>query len=216
MNVGVIELRLGKRDRPAKGATTMTLICLVRHGETDWNREGRLQGKTDIPLNSVGVLQAGQCRDYLANEQWDAVISSPLARAKQTALIINEKIQLPFSEEKAFIERDYGDAEGLSIEERLSKFPDKKYPNQEDRSALIDRILLGLEEIVQEWPNKRIILVAHGAVINAILSILSNGEIGSSKTVLGNACLSEIEFDEGRWVIHFYNDTDYLALLNKE
>lgn len=193
----------------------MTLICLVRHGETDWNRDGRLQGKTDIPLNSVGILQARQCRDYLENAQWDVVISSPLARAKQTALIINEKMQLPFSERKAFIERDYGDAEGLNIDERLLQFPDKIYSNQEERPALIERILVGLEKLVHDWPNKRIILVAHGAVINAILSVLSNGEIGSSKTVLGNVCLSEIEFDEGRWVIHFYNDTDYLALHNK-
>ncbi|WP_371931551.1 histidine phosphatase family protein [Bacillus sp. MMSF_3328] len=86
----------------------MTEICLVRHGQTDWNAEGRIQGRTDIELNEMGVRQAAACRDHLANENWDIIISSPLQRARQTAEIINQNIQKPLVLMEEFIEKSFG------------------------------------------------------------------------------------------------------------
>ncbi|MGX1428958.1 broad specificity phosphatase PhoE [Cytobacillus horneckiae] len=75
----------------------MTMICLIRHGETDWNAQNRIQGRTDIPLNGKGKQQAIQCGKYLALNDWDVIISSPLIRARQTAELINENTNLPIT-----------------------------------------------------------------------------------------------------------------------
>jgi uncharacterized phosphatase len=111
----------------------VTYLCLVRHGETDWNSLGKLQGRADIPLNKIGVLQAEECREVLKSSKWDVIITSPLKRAKETAEIINKELKSPIVEMVDFIERYYGDAEVMTVKERLSTFPNRNYPKQEDR-----------------------------------------------------------------------------------
>ncbi|MFC4356309.1 histidine phosphatase family protein [Chryseomicrobium palamuruense] len=189
----------------------MTIICLVRHGETDWNAIGMLQGRTDIPLNETGFRQAEECSELLKTSQWDVIITSPLKRAKQTAEIINKKVIVPVVEMEDFLERDYGDAEGMTYEERNSKFPDNLYPNQEERTALNKRVIEGIEKINQEYGDKKILLVAHGAVINAILAVFSNGKIGSGKTNLINACISNIYLHKDKWRIKDFNQISHLS-----
>lgn len=192
----------------------ITTICLVRHGETDWNALGKLQGRTDIQLNKTGIIQAEECSEFLKSSQWDVIITSPLKRAKQTAEIINENLNVPLIEMKDFLERDYGDAEGMVLEERISAFPDKSYPNQEDRLTLNNRIMTGIQEINQKYEENKILLIAHGAVINAILTVLSNGKIGSGKTKLLNACISNIYFHQDRWQIKDFNQISHLSKYN--
>ncbi|MFE4523717.1 histidine phosphatase family protein [Cytobacillus firmus] len=192
----------------------MTTICLVRHGETDWNLKGKLQGRTDIPLNEAGILQAEECSEYLKSFVWDALVTSPLMRAKQTAEIINIKIKVPLIEMEEFLERNYGDAEGLTLEERMRVYPDKIYPNQEDQVSLRNRVMSGIEKIVEDFGERRILLVAHGAIINGILANLSNGEIGSGKTKLMNACISSIHFHQEEWKIENYNQISHLSCYN--
>lgn len=191
----------------------MTQICLVRHGETDWNKEGRIQGRTDIPLNSLGRLQAEKCGKYLAESDWDLIISSPLVRAKQTAEIISSYIRQPVITLEAFMKRGYGEAEGLAAKERILRFPYCHYPGQESRDSLTKRVMVGIGFIQDHYENKRIILDAHGAVINTILAFISSGEIGSGKTRLHNACLSKLEFqaEENKWVLLKYNEVHHLA-----
>ena len=111
----------------------MTAICLIRHGETDWNALGKLQGRTDIPLNETGKKQAKETGAFLKGSDWDVIITSPLRRAKETAEIINQYLGLEIIEMEDFIERNYGDAEGMPFEERMRLYPDKEYPNQEHR-----------------------------------------------------------------------------------
>jgi uncharacterized phosphatase len=178
---------------------------LVRHGETDWNAIGKLQGRTDIPLNSTGITQAKECSEFLSGSNWDVIITSPLKRAKQTAEIINAYLKLPIVEMEEFIERCYGDAEGLPIEERLVTFHDGNIPNQETMNSLKSRVMEGIHIINDKFPNKKIILVAHGTVINSILATLSNGEIGSGKTKLLNACISNIHYHQKEWKIVEHN-----------
>lgn len=189
----------------------MTMICLVRHGETDWNAQGKIQGRTDIPLNELGKQQAKECRDFLSQSNWDVIISSPLKRAKQTAEIINEGLHIPLIEMEEFQERSFGDAEGMPLDERIRKFPDRNYPNQEERSDLQARLLKGIKQIHSTYRDKKVLLVAHGAVINAILSMFSKGEIGSGKTSLINACISTVQFLEDKWNIIDYNQVSHLT-----
>ena len=189
----------------------ITLICLVRHGETDWNVLGKLQGRTDIPLNESGILQAEECSEFLKSLQWDVIITSPLKRAKQTAEIINKNLNLSLIEMKDFLERDYGKAEGMLLEERIAAFPKKSYPVQEDRLTLNNRVMLGIQEIHQRYAGSNILLVAHGAVINAILADLSKGKVGSEKTELKNACISNIHYHQDRWRIKDFNQISHLS-----
>lgn len=189
----------------------ITEICLVRHGETDWNSFGKLQGRTDIPLNSNGINQARECGKFLASANWDLIVTSPLQRAKQTAEIISRLINIPIYEMADFLERDYGDAEGMTVKERAAAFPDKNYPNQENRNSLNKRVMIGLEKIIQSYKCRRVILVAHGAVINAILAQLSNGKVGFGKTKLINACISNIDFSQDTWNIRDFNQVTHLS-----
>ncbi|QOK30108.1 histidine phosphatase family protein (plasmid) [Cytobacillus oceanisediminis] len=194
----------------------MIEICLIRHGETDWNSLGKLQGRTDIPLNKNGINQARECGKFLASANWDLIVTSPLQRAKQTAEIIRSLIDIPIFEMADFLERDYGDAEGMTVKERTAAFPDKKYPNQENRNSLNKRVVIGLEKIIQSYKCRKVILVAHGAVINAILAELSNGEVGSGKTRLMNACISNIIFSQDTWNIRNFNQVAHLSQYSEE
>lgn len=189
---------------------SLSFICLVRHGETDWNVVRKIQGRTDIPLNEKGIIQAQYCKKYLSKFQWDVIVSSPLQRARQTAEIINTELRLPFIVMDEFIERHYGDVEGLTIEERSSMFPDFQCPNQENFELVKNRVMEGINKLHQIYPNKKTIVVAHGGVINTLLFVLSNGEIGSGKTKLFNGCLSHIYLYKNEWKIKNYNQTSHL------
>ena len=107
----------------------MTELYLVRHGETDWNRQRRIQGLTDIPLNDTGREQARMTGMLLARRrfpgaQWDAVLTSPLSRAAETAAIIAGELGLPAPVSIAtMVERNYGEAEGLDFVELERRFP---------------------------------------------------------------------------------------------
>lgn len=194
----------------------MTRICIVRHGETDWNKTGQIQGKTDIALNQTGIQQARECSDYLRQYDWDVIVTSPLSRAARTAEIINEQLDIPLIKMEEFVERDFGMAEGLSKEERMSRYPDKKYPDQETRESVVHRVSHGLERILNDYPDKRVLLVAHGAVINVILSLFSNHELGTGKTRLVNAGLSELEHIDGKWQINYANESSHLSQFSEK
>ncbi|WP_400242869.1 histidine phosphatase family protein [Niallia sp. JL1B1071] len=188
----------------------MTKICLIRHGETDWNVRGKIQGKTDIPLNDNGIMQAKQCRDYLNDSDWDVIVTSPLKRAKHTAKIINEALKLKVVEMNEFMERSFGEAEGKTREERAILYPDHQYPNQESREDLITRIMNGLEKILSQFPEQKVLLVAHGAVIHTLLTVVSEDQL-MIENYLSNACISNIHYKEKKWEVKDYNLVNHLV-----
>ncbi|WP_026569001.1 MULTISPECIES: histidine phosphatase family protein [Sediminibacillus] len=187
------------------------MICLVRHGETDWNLQGRLQGETNIPLNETGIQQAKECRDYFKDMHMDRIITTPLIRAQKTAEIINENWQKPIEIMEAFKERSFGEAEGMPMEERNRLYPNRNYPGQEPLDAFRERVMKGIEEVSKKYMEEELLLVAHGGVINVILSTVSNGKIGTGKTKLINACISNIELLKEGWKVHNYNQIDHLS-----
>ena len=185
-----------------------TTICLVRHGETDWNASGRLQGSEDIELNQAGREQALALAAYLSNDSWDLIVTSPLKRALESAGIIGKSLGV-----KGLIvvdslkERNYGKASGLLPEERRARYPDGIYPEQEEFEHLRFRAFKAIETIAKTYSGKRIILVSHGAWINSVLYTLSKGEFGSFKTRLKNGCLNLISSSNDQWTVEFYNRT---------
>lgn len=113
--------------------------------------------------------------------------------------------------QEEFIEKNFGDAEGMTAEERESKFTDKNYPNQEGQEHLRERLLKGLQGINKYYPEKKVILVAHGAVIHMILRLMANENIVSEQMRLSNACLSTIKFELDSWNIYNFNQVNHLS-----
>jgi len=184
------------------------LICLVRHGETEWNSLGKIQGKEDIPLSNAGILQMKKTANYLKNFTWKAIITSTLKRAKNSAdIIAKELTTVNILEEYDFIERDYGKASGMTAEEHKKHFPDGKWPGVEPIEQLQNRTVNALLKYINDFKGENIIIVSHGGAINSILAYLSKDKIGSGKTVLKNACMSLLEKSDNELKIVYYNKT---------
>ena len=181
------------------------IICLVRHGETDWNALRKLQGREDIPLNEHGILQAKACAKALKSREWSAIFTSPLLRASQTAAILAETLNIPLNEEHDFIERDYGAASGMIISGFSLTKRDTLDNGMEDLSSLTERVFAALKRSTDSSQNGNIIIVSHGGAINSILAKLSNGVLGSGKTRLKNACINMLEYNGKAFDIVFYN-----------
>lgn len=184
----------------------MTELCLIRHGETDWNLQGLTQGSTDIPLNDLGREQARVTGAYLADSPWDAVYSSDLGRAYETAAIIAESLGLsPIAKDSRLRERGFGEAEGLHVAERRSRYVDSSsIPGSEPWESVRLRGLAVLEEIALQNPKRRIIVVSHGGVIMTLLSHMSGGELMLGRPPLKNLSMSLLRFN-GSWEIDSYN-----------
>jgi broad specificity phosphatase PhoE len=146
-------------------------IYAIRHGQTDWNKEEKIQGRTDIPLNETGILQAEEAAENFKNKEIAKIYSSPLVRAVKTAEIINEKINVSITPDVRLIERDFGDYEGLFIKDSpmdgLRRYTGvHKIPNGETFDKMILRIFGFLDEVI--LPKQNILLVTHGHVLRVI------------------------------------------------
>lgn len=194
-----------------------TTICIIRHGETDWNSLGKLQGLEDIELNELGREQARETARYFETEAWDVVVSSPLKRAFETAQIIADRLSISTVQVVAeIVERSYGSASGLLPAERKSLFPDGIIPDQEGFEHLRERAMVGLNKIAADFEGKRVIVVSHGGLTNSILYSLSNGEFGSFKTRLKNGSVNKIILQNNTWSVEFYNKTTEELLKSME
>lgn len=183
-------------------------VCIVRHGETDWVKATRLQGREDIPLNDAGIKESEKVGLYLKNYQWHEIITSPLLRTKQTAGIIAGKLNIEtIHDEIAFIERDYGKASGLTLEERKSIYPDGNYEGMEDWGALQKRVFEAFIKYIKMYANKNIIIISHGGAINSILATLTNHKIGTGKTNLKTTCINMLDVIDDKIEIDFFNKT---------
>ncbi|HWT26334.1 MAG TPA: histidine phosphatase family protein [Mobilitalea sp.] len=192
-------------------------IYLIRHGETDWNLQGRFQGREDIELNENGLRQARLCGEALQGEHFKAAISSPLVRASKTAHIIAQTLDIKeFIIDKNIIERDFSKVSGMTPKEREAFYASGEEDDKEPWDDLCRRMISSLKKYAERFKPDKIIMVSHGASINAVLSILSHGEIGTRKTVLKNTCINVIDYDNGSMTIDMYNMTpDEYALSKK-
>lgn len=144
-------------------------IWYVRHGQTDWNVVGRIQGSTDIPLNKTGVEQAYQTKQLLDRESFDLVLASPLSRAYETARIICADKSVSIKCDERLMERNFGIYEGTLVKAMpVEDFWDLKqdlYPeNGESTRMVFDRMYTFLDDLKQTYPNRKILLVAHGGI----------------------------------------------------
>ena len=156
------------------------LLFLFRHGETDWNRAGRLQGHTDTPLNATGLAQAQALAERLRPHRLDAMMSSDLARAWTTARIVAESLGVPLISEPGLREANIGEAEGLYWPEVKSRFgetlterwftdDDAAFPGGETGLETRSRGLAALRRFVAAQPYRRIGVSTHGAMVRQLM-----------------------------------------------
>jgi broad specificity phosphatase PhoE len=170
-------------------------ILLVRHGETDWNIEGLVQGRSDLPLNERGREQAHAVAGALGGRGIRRIVSSPLRRAMQTAGIIAAALGLDrFDVDADLVEQAFGRAEGRRWADATAEYPDG-VPGVEDRPSVVTRATAALERWAM--PGRTIAVVTHRGVINALR--LSVGEHPDTVTpAFGNASIHEVVLADGR------------------
>jgi len=131
----------------------VTTLLLVRHGETDWNADGRLQGHTDRPLSEFGRRQARQLAEELADEELDAIYASDLSRARETAQVVGARLGLAAVLDPDLREKDWGTWEGLTAVER-----EQVELAGESTEAHKDRVLGALKRIAERHPGGRVLV----------------------------------------------------------
>lgn len=191
----------------------MTIIGIVRHGITEWNLKHIAQGSADVPLNDTGRVQATAIAERLsAEEPWDMIVSSDLARAKETAEIISEKLALPISFfDTRLREMSGGQIEGTTEEQRLEKWgADWRQLDlgMETKEAVAKRGVEFIEDISAKFAGKRILMVSHGALIGSTLKEILPERF--KKTNLENTSLTILEYRDSKWDCSLYNCVKHL------
>jgi uncharacterized phosphatase len=146
----------------------VTTILLARHGETEWNREGRWQGWADPPLNDLGRVQAHELADQLRATTFDAVYASDLRRAHETAVILADPHGMAVVTDADLREIDLGAWSGLTHAEIAERFPGGERPDGETRDQHSVRVLAAVERIARAHPGERVLVVAHGGCVRAL------------------------------------------------
>lgn len=202
-----------ERNTPLSVNTQRTLINLIRHGQTDWNLYRKYQGTSDIPLNATGREQARLLAESMRGERWDAMYSSDLSRALDTALAVAGAIDFPDAsiiQDSRLRERGYGAAEGSTLEEREAKFPGGDWSGLESWEDAAARSMKAVRDAAVAHAGASLLVVCHGGIINAILATLSDGEVGTGKTVIENTSRTTIEISGDHWEIGTINDIRHL------
>lgn len=195
----------------------MTTLILVRHGETDWNRDRRIQGRTDIPLNATGRRQAQAAATALRAQLGDespVVVSSDLSRARETAEIIADGLGVAMGRGYPQLrERAYGDAEGVDIDEFRARWGDwysAEVPGAEARADLRDRAIGALRLAVRDARREAspaspvVIVVAHGALIREVILHATAGELPPAGERLPNGAAFTFLLERERLTMQAY------------
>jgi len=198
-------------------------LCLVRHGETAWNAERRLQGHLDVPLNDAGRLQAEAAARTLAAQTFAAAYSSDLYRARETATAAARSLGLELTIEPELRERHYGDFQGLTYDEARERFPvdygrfharDADFAftgGGESLTAFAARIRRVLSRIASAHPGQQALVVTHGGVLDIAHRLTSGRPLEAKRDfTIPNAALNWIEFDGATWRLVAWADEGHL------
>jgi probable phosphoglycerate mutase len=207
-------------------AQTSTNIILIRHGETAWNAERRLQGHLDIPLNAEGERQARLLAEALAPGRIDLLVSSDLQRARQTAQAVATLRGLPLQIEAGLRERCYGGFEGLLYAEIEQRFPvefaawqgrdiDGILPDGKNRGetfrAFFDRATEAILALAAAHPGQTLALVAHGGVLECAYRLALGLSLETPRDFkVYNASINRFRVEEGRLVLESWGEVSHL------
>lgn len=200
-----------------------TRIIAVRHGETAWNVDARIQGQRDIGLNDTGRWQARRLGEVLADEEITAVYSSDLGRAHQTAQSISEAKGIPVIADEGLRERSFGIFEGMTFDEIHQTWPDhannwrKRIPDWqppeggESLLELRERVTRTMRELAARHPGEQIVIVAHGGVLDALYRVATGQEVNSPRTwELPNGAINRLLWTPEGFTLVGWSDTQHL------
>lgn len=200
-----------------------TRIIAVRHGETAWNVDSRIQGQKDIGLNETGRWQARRVGAALASEPITAVYSSDLERAHETAQSIAEVAGIPVVADQGLRERSFGIFEGKTFDEIRENWPEqaqnwrKRIPEWqppeggESLLQLRERVTKTLQALAARHPGEQIVVVAHGGVLDALYRVATGQEVNSPRTwELPNGAINRLLWTPEGFTLIGWSDTQHL------
>ncbi len=199
-----------------------TRIIAIRHGETAWNVETRIQGQLDIGLNATGRWQAHRLALALAAEAFDAVYASDLYRAWDTARALADGAGLPLVTDEVLRERGFGVFEGMTFAEIEARFPDqaRRWRQRDARfgpeggetlAAFYARAVSGVAGLAARHPGKQIVVVTHGGVLDALYREASRIALDAPRTwQLGNASINRLLHSDQGFALVGWSDTFHL------
>ncbi|MBL8490930.1 MAG: histidine phosphatase family protein [Rhodocyclaceae bacterium] len=195
-----------------------TKICLLRHGETNWNAQKRVQGQIDVGLNANGRTQAALAARRLAAEGFDRIYSSDLRRCMETAEPIATRLAKPVTPCPGIRERHYGCLQGLTAEQVASHMPeiharyrrrdpDFDFAGGESLSGFAARVIGAVEMLVAAHTGEKLLLVTHGGVLDVIYREATGRDLSSPRDFpIPNARINWLEFGRGRWRVVSWDD----------
>jgi len=198
-------------------------LCIVRHGETAWNAEGRVQGQLDVPLSDAGHAQARALAQALAKERFDAVYSSDLVRVQQTAAPLCAILGLTPILDARLRERHYGVFQGMTYadakarlpadyERFRAKEPDYDFQTGECLRAFERRCLAFFHDLLEKETGKRVLVFTHGGVLEILYRHATGRGLSTPRDFeIPNAALNRLEHADGAWRVWCWADVAHLA-----
>ncbi|NQW93053.1 MAG: histidine phosphatase family protein [Polaromonas sp.] len=199
-----------------------TRIIAIRHGETTWNVDTRIQGHLDIPLSANGRWQAERLAEALRDEPITAIYASDLTRAWETAQYVGRATGVELTKEIGLRERDFGDFEGKTFAEIELLLPEQSlrwrkrdphfYPaGGESLVALRTRVMEAAERLAAQHPGEQIALVGHGGVMDVLYRAATRLDIQAPRTwALGNAAINRLMWTPEGFTLVGWADTQHL------
>jgi probable phosphoglycerate mutase len=199
-----------------------TRLCIVRHGETAWNAEHRVQGQLDVPLNAIGQAQALAASKVLSREKFDAIYSSDLSRARQTAAPTAGLLSLAVLVEKDLRERHYGIFERLTYAEVKVRYaedyarfeardPEYAFRTGEALKDFSERSIAAVSKIARQHENQSVLVFTHGGVLDMLYRFITGLQISAERDFgIPNAGLNRIEVTSAGWQVRAWADTAHL------
>ena len=200
-----------------------TRLIIIRHGETEWNLEGRIQGHMDSPLTESGRAQAEAIAGRLQTVEVNALYSSDLGRAYTTAQFVSHKTGQNILTDKRLRELHLGKFEGLTEEEVQKRFPEEYvylknaepsyiYPGGESKEQFSLRVITCLEELMGKHQGEQIVVITHGGALSRLIRYtLGMPVVGSNGYKICNAALNVFSYENKRWQLEIWGDLSHLT-----
>ncbi|MDP3512131.1 MAG: histidine phosphatase family protein [Sulfuritalea sp.] len=204
-------------------STPHTRFCLVRHGETDWNGERRIQGQIDIDLNATGAAQARALRPGLTQHGFAAIYSSDLLRAWRTAQIATADLGLAVAPAPTLRERHFGVLQGTTLHEASQKHPevhrhhlartlDHDYETGESLVMFAARVMSGLDALAARHAGQSVLAFTHGGVLDVAYRAATGRALDAPRDFpVANAAFNWLERDDHGWRLLAWADCSHLT-----
>nr|WP_319571218.1 histidine phosphatase family protein [uncultured Draconibacterium sp.] len=203
-----------------------TEITIIRHGETMWNVQKRIQGQRNSKLSENGITQAELVAKALAKREFDVLVSSDLGRAIETAKIINKQLLLPHEYNANLRERSFGIFEGKNFAEIEEKYPEEflRYkernpefvvPGGESILQMYKRITSEIESVARKFKDQKVLIVSHGLVLEMMMYRTFNLKLDEPRAFsINNSSISSFYIDENNWFLKEWGVIEHLVSLN--